>query len=190
MTTRPRRATMLLVAGAGVIIGAGLMILLPLAPRAIGNSDKDIPPDLVSQLTYLGLQALKSRDVPVAALLLYGDSIIGEGYNTVLRDNNAGGHAEINAISDALHRRGATAFSKLDRDSLLLISTFEPCSMCLGAILEYRVHHVRYLKAKPFLYLFQEELRALLYRLRLQESGPESVQDSLFSFHPDSRSRQ
>jgi hypothetical protein len=69
MTNRPRRVTISLVAGACVIIGAGLMILLPLAPRGMGMSDKDVPPELVSQLRNLGLQVLKSRDVPVAALL-------------------------------------------------------------------------------------------------------------------------
>lgn len=60
----------------------------------------------VSLLTALGDSALAHRDVPVAAILLYNDSIIGVGYNTVIAEGNAGGHAEINALSVALKRLG------------------------------------------------------------------------------------
>jgi tRNA(Arg) A34 adenosine deaminase TadA len=58
---------------------------------------------LIERLVSLGKKALDSNDVPIAALLLSNGEVIGEGFNTVLRDGNAGGHAEINAISSAIH---------------------------------------------------------------------------------------
>ena len=64
----------------------------------------DLPSWITLELEKLGSTALESGDVPIGAVLLYDDTIIGNGYNTVLRDGNAGGHAEINAISDALTR--------------------------------------------------------------------------------------
>jgi tRNA(Arg) A34 adenosine deaminase TadA len=164
-----------------------LMALLPFAHWHSLSGEEDLPAGVVSRLTNLGMESLRSKDIPVAAVLLFGDSIIGEGYNTVLRDKIAGGHAEINALSNAMQRIGSTSFSRLNRDSLFLISTFEPCTMCMGAILEYRIKHTLFLKPKPFFYLLREELRAIRYRWRLEQTGPEGLQDSLFFSYPGYR---
>ncbi|MBK8340910.1 MAG: nucleoside deaminase [Flavobacteriales bacterium] len=88
----------------------------------------------VDVLANLGKEAISSGDVPVAALLLYNDDVIGRGYNTVRRDGNAGGHAEVNAISDAFRSLGWERFERLDRDRMVLLTTFEPCAMCKGLI--------------------------------------------------------
>jgi tRNA(Arg) A34 adenosine deaminase TadA len=135
---------------------------------------------LSRELVALGELALLSNDVPVSAVLLYGPHVIGSGYNTVLRDGNAGGHAEINAISDAIHHMGLKRFSALSRDSLWLITSFEPCLMCRGAILEYRIDHVSFLKAKSIWNLAKEDLRSLRYEFRRRKREPEGLQDSLF----------
>jgi tRNA(Arg) A34 adenosine deaminase TadA len=175
----------------GCIAMAALLIArLPYVHCYSPSSEKELPTALILRLKHLGMESLRSNDVPVASILLYGDSIVGEGFNTVLRDNNAGGHAEINAISHAMHRIGLTSFSRLNRDSLALVSTFEPCTMCMGAMLEYRIKHVRFLKPKPFLYLLQEELRSIRYRWRWQKVGPETLQDSLFFSHPGYRAME
>jgi tRNA(Arg) A34 adenosine deaminase TadA len=175
-----------------VVIGciAILLVLIALLPYAHWHlllGREELSGRVVTRLQALGMESLQSKDVPVAAILIYGDSIIGEGFNTVVRDHNAGGHAEINALSSAIGRVGRTAFSQLNRDSLVLISTFEPCTMCMGAILEYRIKQVRFLKPKPFFFLLREELRAIRYRWRLEQSGPEALQDSLFYSYPGYR---
>ena len=139
------------------------------------------------QLRALGKEALRSNDVPVSALLKYGTETIGEGFNTVARDGNAGGHAEINAISDAIHRAGFTQFMALDRDSLRLVSTYEPCPMCRGALLEYRITHVEFLKGKSFWYHVKEGFRLFGYRWRMEAVEPAALQDSLFVMHPAHR---
>jgi len=176
----------LIVIGCAAILTV-LAVLLPYVHWHSLSGEKEMPAALISQLKTLGKKSLRSYDVPVAAVLIYRDSIIGEGYNTVLRDNSAGGHAEINALSSAMQRIGPTAFSQLNRDSLVLVSTFEPCAMCTGAMLEYRIKHIRYMKPKPILSLLQENLRAMRYRWQWEQRGPEAVQDSLFFSHPGYR---
>ena len=140
--------------------------------------------DQVDALGMLGKEAIRSGDVPVAALLLYSDSIIGRGCNTVLRDGNAGGHAEVNALSDAFRSLGRDRFDRLDRERMVLLTTFEPCAMCKGLILEYRIGHVAFIEPRSVWHWIKEDLRSITYELTRQRSGPESLQDSLFRLHP------
>ena len=172
------------------VVGLAALVVLLILFRLyegwpVGNSSQVFDPRIRDTLWKLGLRAIESRDVPVSAVLLYGDSIIGSGWNTVLRDTNAGGHAEINAISDALRRMGRLRFGSLHRDSLLLVSTFEPCAMCQGAILEYNIRNVVYLKAKPALYLLKEDARAFRYLWERRKATAYALQESLFVRHPD-----
>jgi len=130
---------------------------------------------------------LLSNDVPVAALILFRGSIIGRGFNTAEGSGDAGGHAEINALSNAMRTIGVQQFKDLDRDSLILITTFEPCPMCRGAILQYGLRNVIFLKPKPMSHLLLEDLRALRYQWRRMQKEPRSLQDSLFYSHPGYR---
>jgi tRNA(Arg) A34 adenosine deaminase TadA len=158
----------------------GVVMVLPYAwPHIVGGGDLDV--GKLTLLSAAGGTALASRDVPVGALLLYGDSVIGTGYNTVKRDGNAGGHAEINAMSEAMGRMGLDAFNRLNKDSMTMVSTFEPCRMCRGALLEYGITHVQFLKAKPVTDWIRADLGTMLrYELRRRQRGPEHLQDSLF----------
>ena len=131
-----------------------------------------------------GVAALQSRDVPVGSILLFGDEVIGVGHNTVYRDSNAGGHAEINAISDAMRKIGIERFVHLNRDSLLLITTYEPCLMCRGAILEWNIRHVEFLKGKDLLHWLREDYRTLRYQWLRTKRAPGEMQDTLFRMHP------
>jgi tRNA(Arg) A34 adenosine deaminase TadA len=136
-------------------------------------------------LMNLGTLAARNRDVPIAAIILYGDSIIGRGYNTVVRDTNAAGHAEINAISDALVRIGPRQFRQLQRDGLVLVSTLEPCPMCRGAIMEYGVQHVVFLKGRSFYHWTKLLGKELQYEWIERKGVDEDLQDSLLLQHPD-----
>ncbi|MBI3193104.1 MAG: hypothetical protein HYZ34_01400 [Ignavibacteriae bacterium] len=140
---------------------------------------------LVRELTRLATTALQNNDAPISALVLYRNKIIGRGFNTVIRDSNAGGHAEVNALSDVLHNYTRKDFSLLDRDSLLLVSTYEPCLMCRGAILEYNIRHVQFLKEKPILHWLREDYRTYRYQWNRMKVDPAELQDSLFRLHPD-----
>lgn len=140
--------------------------------------------DQVEALTSLGKEAIRSGDVPVAALLIHDGVIFGRGYNTVLRDGNAGGHAEVNALSDAFRTLGRERFDRLDRERMTLITTFEPCAMCRGLILEYRIGHVAFIEPKSLWHWIKEDARCIGYELTRQRSGPDHLQDSLFRLHP------
>lgn len=136
-------------------------------------------------LRELANEAMASGDVPVAAILLYDGEIIGRGFNTVLRDRDAGGHAEVNAVSDAMERVGRDRLRALDRDRLLLVSTFEPCAMCSGMMLEYGIERVAFIEPKGIGHWLVQDVRWTLQQLRKQRSTPEGLQDSLFRAHPN-----
>ena len=140
--------------------------------------------NIKAELFELGKESLKSSDAPVASVIIYNDSVIGRGYNTVLRDTLAGGHAEINAISDAIKHVGIKKFNELNRASLILISTFEPCMMCKGAIQLYKIKHVYFLKSKSPFFWIKNFYSELLYEKNKRKTGPEILQDSLFRLHP------
>ena len=166
------------------LIATGMVLLAYYQPWSV-LTPRHEPHRIVRQLEVLGDSALRTRDVPVAALILYGDSVIGTGYNTVAGEGNAGGHAEINAISSVLRRMGEKGFAALNRDSLVLVTSFEPCAMCRGAIVQYNIRRVEIVKSKPPADLLREDLRILRYYWQREFSGPASLQDSLFERHPD-----
>ncbi len=84
-------------------------------------------------------KALDNNDVPVGAVIVLNDRVIGRGYNQVelLKDPTA--HAEMIAITSAT----ATIGGKWLRDAVLYV-TVEPCSMCAGASVLARLKKVVY----------------------------------------------
>ena len=153
------------------------------------HSNKNLESSQLQTLIDNASQSLKSNDVPVGALIIYNDSILSTGYNTVYRDSNAGGHAEINAISNAIRKIGFDAFAKLDRKKLVLVSTFDPCMMCNGAIIEYNIRHVYFLKGKGLFHWWKNDAKEFRYEWNKYQLDGEALQDSLFMLHPKYRER-
>lgn len=83
--------------------------------------------------------ALLEDEVPVGAIVVCGDAIVGRGYNCRARDNSPFGHAEMQALADAAARLGCWRF-----DGCVLYVTLEPCPMCAGAIVQCRLARVVY----------------------------------------------
>lgn len=79
-------------------------------------------------------QAFEAGEVPVGAVIVHNDSIIGTGFNQreTLQDPTA--HAEIIAITQAAQSLGS--WRLLD---CTLYVTLEPCPMCAGAIVQARI---------------------------------------------------
>lgn len=144
-----------------------------------------IDPSQNKEIIHLAAKSLKSLDVPVGAILIYNDSILGRGYNTVQADLNVAGHAEINAINDAVNKIGFIAFDKLDRNKLILVSSFEPCEMCKGAILHYNIEKVFIMKDKSPMYWNKIQFKSLDYEIHKRRVAGEKSQDSLFNLHPE-----
>ena len=81
--------------------------------------------------------ALKKDEVPVGAVVVYEDKIIGRGHNQVetLKDPTA--HAEIIAIGAA-----ATYLNSWRLSGASLYVTIEPCAMCAGALVLSRIERL------------------------------------------------
>lgn len=141
--------------------------------------------DLEKKITGQASLSLKTLDVPVGALLVYKGDIIGRGYNTVLRDSNLAGHAEINALNDALKNYGLKKFNMLDRDELVLYTSYEPCEMCRGAMIHYNVRHIKFMKPKSLWHWWLSGIKSFRYEINKRETNGKNVQDSLFMLHPE-----
>lgn len=79
-------------------------------------------------------KAQQLGEIPVGAVVVLNDQVIGEGYNRSICDHNATGHAEIMAITQA----GQTVENYRLINATLYV-TLEPCPMCAGAIVHSRV---------------------------------------------------
>jgi len=92
----------------------------------------------------LAEHAAAEGEVPVGAVLVRDDEIIGEGWNCPISTQDPTAHAEIQALRDAAHRIGNYRLP----DSVLYV-TLEPCVMCAGAIVHARVARVVYGATDP-----------------------------------------
>ena len=86
-----------------------------------------------------GVKALNDGEVPIGAVIVSQNKIIGRGYNQVESLNDATAHAEMIAITSASNTNENWRLS----DSFLFV-TKEPCPMCAGAILNSRVKAIIY----------------------------------------------
>jgi len=84
-------------------------------------------------------KAYQEGEVPVGAVVVYKDRIVGRGHNRVEALQDATAHAEILAITAASNTLSSW---RLDQSDLYV--TLEPCIMCAGAILNARIRRVIY----------------------------------------------
>lgn len=96
--------------------------------------------DPIERAIALAITANNAHEFPVGAVVHRDGIIIGEGMNQkeTLKDPSA--HAELLAV-----RAAADAIGDWRLTEATLVSTLEPCPMCLGAILQARIAHVVYL---------------------------------------------
>jgi len=83
-------------------------------------------------------------EVPVGAIVVRGDRVIGRGGNSPIAQSDPTAHAEIAALRDA----SATLGNYRLVDCALYV-TLEPCAMCAGAISLARVGRLVYAAADP-----------------------------------------
>jgi tRNA(Arg) A34 adenosine deaminase TadA len=104
----------------------------------------------VEDLVYLRAAIAEANDaeangeVPVGAVVVHENKIIGRGQNRVLRDNDPTAHAEIVALREAGHH-----FNNYRLENCTLYATLEPCAMCAGAILHARITRLVYAAPDP-----------------------------------------
>ena len=89
-------------------------------------------------------KAAEAGEVPIGAVVVHGDEIIGLGQNRVLRDNDPTAHAEIVAMREA-----AVALANYRLNGCTLYVTLEPCAMCAGAMIHARLDRLVYAASDP-----------------------------------------
>lgn len=92
----------------------------------------------------LARAAEAAGEVPVGAVLVQGNEIIGEGSNRPIALHDPTAHAEIIAL-----RQAAKAQANYRLTGSTLYVTLEPCPMCVGAIAHARVARVVFAAADP-----------------------------------------
>ena len=81
--------------------------------------------------------AAEEGEVPVGAVLVKNDEVLGEGRNAPIMSSDTTAHAEIQAIRAACKSQGNYRLP----DATLYV-TLEPCAMCAGALVHARVRRV------------------------------------------------
>jgi tRNA(adenine34) deaminase len=92
----------------------------------------------------LARRAAAEGEVPVGAVLVLDNELIGEGWNRPIGARDASAHAEIQVLRDAGRHVGNYRLP-----GTTLYVTLEPCVMCAGAIIHARVAQVVYGATDP-----------------------------------------
>src|SRR3954447_11859436 len=88
--------------------------------------------------------AAQAGEVPIGAVVVVDDVIVGRGFNQPISSGDPTAHAEIVAIRDAARSVGNYRLT-----GATLYVTIEPCLMCVGAFVHARIGTVVYGAAEP-----------------------------------------
>ena len=98
----------------------------------------------MKQALALAKQASTENEVPVGAIVVAQDEVIGRGYNRSIQDCDPTAHAEIVALREA-----AKTLQNYRLADCELYVTIEPCAMCVGAMLHARIRRVVFGATEP-----------------------------------------
>ena len=82
-------------------------------------------------------KALKKGEVPIGAVVVLGDEIIGKGHNQPITMKDPTAHAEIIALKEASNR-----LENYRLNEAIIYTTLEPCLMCAGALVHARIKKI------------------------------------------------
>ena len=84
-------------------------------------------------------RALQMQEVPIGAVIVCGDRVVGRGHNLVETLSDATAHAEMQSITAAASMLGGKYLK-----GCTLYVTVEPCVMCAGALAWSQIDRVVY----------------------------------------------
>lgn len=84
-------------------------------------------------------KAFEADEVPVGAVVVAGNQIIGRGYNLTEKLHDVTAHAELQALTAAANFLGA----KYLKECTLYV-TLEPCPMCAGALYWSQIGNIKF----------------------------------------------
>lgn len=85
------------------------------------------------------IKAEREGEVPIGAVCVYKNEIISKAHNRVISLNDATAHAEIEAMREA-----GKKIENWRLSGVCLYVTVEPCIMCVGAMIHFRVDKLVY----------------------------------------------
>ena len=97
----------------------------------------------MQQAFFLAEKALEEGEIPVGAVVVENDRVIGEGYNRQHQDSDPTAHAELVAL-----RKAGQWKNNFRLDGAKMYVTIEPCDMCKEAIRRARISEVFYASYK------------------------------------------
>ncbi len=89
-------------------------------------------------------KALEIDEVPIGAVVVKDNEVIGRGYNLREKEQDPTAHAEIIAIREAAQNLGSWRLENCE-----IFVTLEPCPMCTGAMLQSRINRLVYAASDP-----------------------------------------
>jgi len=105
-------------------------------------SDSDIA--FMKEALGLAIEAEQNQEVPVGAVIVKDNKVIGKGRNKIIFDQDISSHAEIVAIRDA-----SKNISNYRLNNCKMFVTLEPCHMCAKAIVDARIDSVIFAASEP-----------------------------------------
>jgi len=89
-------------------------------------------------------RAEPEEEIPVGAIILINEKIVGRAHNHCIRSHDPTAHAEILALRHAAH-----SMRNYRLPGSILVVTVEPCLMCVGALIHARVDEIVFGAADP-----------------------------------------
>ena len=96
------------------------------------------------QALELAKRASAEGEVPIGALVVLDERIVGEGWNRPIAASDPTAHAEVQALRDAAKKLGNYRLT-----GATLYVTLEPCDMCVGAMFHARIARAVYGASDP-----------------------------------------
>ena len=100
--------------------------------------------DFMRQAIVLARRAQDEGEVPVGALVVVDEQVVGEGWNRPISASDPTAHAEVQAM-----RAAAVKLRNYRLLGSTLYVTLEPCAMCVGAMFHARIRRVVFGASDP-----------------------------------------
>lgn len=115
--------------------------MLKILPKIVDRSQDYY---FMEQALILAKQGASLGEVPVGAVVVHHNKIIGKGFNQPISQHDPSAHAEVIAIREA-----AKNLNNYRLVESTLYVTLEPCSMCAGLVVHTRIGRLVYGTTEP-----------------------------------------
>ena len=108
----------------------------------------------MSRALELARRAEQEGEVPIGAVVVMNEEVVGEGWNRPIAAVDPTAHAEIQAMRAAAKKLGNYRLTGAD-----LYVTLEPCDMCVGAMFHARIARVVFGATDPKKQVLKNQVR-------------------------------